>query len=919
MAGRTDTRKDQRTVTPLWEQPVDAERFARTQLAHQTEQWPDAERMAREVLADAIRQARGQNEGTGQRKQAGSRSDQPIVSDTGCLDQAGRVVAVRNPTVQKKCGDTLLMPACFVDRGEPCILHVSRLIADTLYMTHRLSECLAYLVEAMREGTMPLDDTYADLLRGWIYRRNNQVNTANELARAQLRRGGDDMALEIRASFLHLQADCESQKGKSQQAQRKLRDAVALSRTSGSLEIQALTLNALGVNELAFSRIPLARRHFEEALRLYERLGKSERRAQVLMNLAVLYTKSGWPEQAVKLLAESPEVHGLIARPRRRLLIRMARAKALLDMDQVQRARKEARPVLGLAIKGCFPRVEVLALEVLGDCALAEGRVQQAKRYYNSGLEVCSHKVPGYQAAGADLACGLYRRLGQSHLVDGEWKQAVKRLRRAVQLARGCRERYEEGIAGRLLARAYARMDLHGQAAEQCGQAQDVLRDMGAELQLAHALLEAARIHLAWWQQEPHRQLERALSCAVEAEQWYGRLEREQKVIACRELVEEILAARVEPWSGTSLTLAAGPALVREMKTTGADADHNDECSRSVSAGLTKKVVSPVTFIAEAPATKRLLSLVEIAAASNEPVLITGETGTGKELIAQLVHKQSQRQTGPWVAVNCAAIPGTLFEREVFGHSAGAFTGAVHDRPGLCEKADGGTLFLDEVGDVALPLQVKLLRLLQEGSFRRLGDPEERQVDLRLVAATNADLHDRIARDEFRRDLFYRLRVFDLRVPPLRERREDVEPLIRYFIKEQLSDEARPDILFDAAVRVALQHYEWPGNVRELQGVIKRLILLAMHEGRATVAMLPPEIMRGGGGMAKGEAAEWAPLVKDENLNLAQHLEKAERSRIVHALSRAGGNRTTAARLLGISRNTLYKKLQRLGIVIPSW
>lgn len=874
MSGRAVSHAEQRTERPLWEYPVAADRFAVIRLAHQTEQWADAEQMARELLAEALAQVRGEAE----RRPASDRTG----GQAG--HAAAREAAARYDAVKARSGATLVLPANSFERSAPTVLHVVRVIADTIYMTNRLTDCLIYLEEAMREGVLPLDDSYAELLRGWIYRRNNQLNTAIVLAREQLRRGGEDMTLEIRASFLHLQADCELHSGRTLQAQRHLQDAVALSRASGSLEVQALALNALGMTERMFNRLPTARRLLEEALRLHERLGKPERQAQVLLNLAVLHTKCGQPQRALQLLDDSREVQNLVARPQRRMMIRLARAKALLEVDRVQEAQQETRPILGLSIKGRYPRVEVLALEVLGDCALAAGRFEQARRYFERGLEVCGPRVPGYQAAGADLACGLYRRLGQSYLLVEDFKQAVQLLRRALQLARSGSERYEEGIAGRLLASAYAHLDQHGRATEVCQQAVDVMRNMGAELQLAHCLKEAASIHFTQCQKEPEHRLEQALSLIVEAEQLYQKFGERRKVKACRELLNRIRAASVGPWS------------------------------RKAPAGTGKIDESPLVFIARASVTRHLLSSVEVAAKGDDPVLITGETGTGKELIARLVHEQSSRREVPWVAVNCAAIPGTLFEREIFGHRAGAFTGAAQDRPGLCEQADGGTLFLDEVGEVDLPLQVKLLRLLQEGTYHRLGDPEERRVDLRIVAATNADLIDRIENGQFRRDLFYRLRMFDLQVPPLRKRRGDIRALIRHFVKQQLSDEARPEDLFEPAVLAALRSHTWPGNVRELEGVIKRMVMLAMHEGQATVAMLPPEIRRcwGGGDMSD------VPCV-ERDLNLARHLEQAERSRIELALTQAGGNRTAAARLLGISRTTLYKKLQRLEIGMPAW
>jgi transcriptional regulator with PAS, ATPase and Fis domain len=286
---------------------------------------------------------------------------------------------------------------------------------------------------------------------------------------------------------------------------------------------------------------------------------------------------------------------------------------------------------------------------------------------------------------------------------------------------------------------------------------------------------------------------------------------------------------------------------------------------------------------------------------------MTGETGTGKELIARLIH-DAESNGRAFVAVNCAAVPETLFEREFFGHGKGAFTGADSDKAGLCEAANGGTLLLDEIGEMPVHLQVKLLRLLQEGTFRRLGEPQERQVDLRIIAATNAPLPELIREKRFRQDLFYRLQILEIHLPPLRERAEDIDPLLELFVARAAGAGIKPEDLFDEDVMAALRRYPWPGNVRELESMSRRLALLALHTGRASLEMLPPEVAR------------WReqPSGVSSSLSLALYLERAEKERIVEALTRTEGNRSEAARALGISRNTLYKKMERLGIRIPA-
>jgi transcriptional regulator with PAS, ATPase and Fis domain len=290
-----------------------------------------------------------------------------------------------------------------------------------------------------------------------------------------------------------------------------------------------------------------------------------------------------------------------------------------------------------------------------------------------------------------------------------------------------------------------------------------------------------------------------------------------------------------------------------------------------------------------------------------EPVLVTGETGTGKELIAKMIHERSGRAKKPFVAVNCAAIPETLFEREFFGHDKGAYTGADYAKPGLCDEADGGTLFLDEIGDMPSYLQVKLLRLLQEGTYRRLGDPEERHVDLRIVAATNAPLPDLIEAGRFRQDLYYRLQTLELPIPPLRERPEDLEDLMNLFVQKALGDEVPAKKIFARQIMTTFRKYPWPGNVRELEAMTRRMALLARHNGQATLDMLPEQLARWREGHGKDRGS----------LSLSAYVETAERGRIGQALVLKSGNRSEAARALGISRNQLYRKMDKLGIRSP--
>ena len=308
----------------------------------------------------------------------------------------------------------------------------------------------------------------------------------------------------------------------------------------------------------------------------------------------------------------------------------------------------------------------------------------------------------------------------------------------------------------------------------------------------------------------------------------------------------------------------------------------------------------PDGLVVRSPAMRRLLDLAGRVAKVDSTLLITGESGTGKERIARFVHDESARARGPFVAVNCGAITETLLESELFGHARGAFTGAVQDRPGLFEAANGGTLLLDEVGEMTQGLQVKLLRALQEREVRRVGENKSRPINARVIAATNQELGARIAAGLFRKDLFYRLNVVELHVPPLRERRDDILPLARVLLAEAALRMNRPISGLSPQAADQLLRYDWPGNVRELENAMERAVALA-RVSYTELEDLLEEVRR----------ATPIPLVSGP----VKALEEVEKDYILAVLELNGGNQTQTAEQLGIGTATLYRKLKAYGWV----
>jgi transcriptional regulator with GAF, ATPase, and Fis domain len=292
-------------------------------------------------------------------------------------------------------------------------------------------------------------------------------------------------------------------------------------------------------------------------------------------------------------------------------------------------------------------------------------------------------------------------------------------------------------------------------------------------------------------------------------------------------------------------------------------------------------------------------------APSRSTVLIQGESGTGKELVARAVHAHSTRAGRPFVAINCGALTETLLESELFGYQRGAFTGAASDKKGLFEEASTGSIFLDEIGETSPALQVKLLRVLQEGEIRRVGGSSTIQVDVRVIAATNRDLEEEVKRGAFREDLYYRLSVVTLRVPPLRERTADIPLLASEFLKRAAASTGREATISDDAMRL-LERYPWPGNVRELENTIEHLVLYS-RDARITAEDLAPKFRQ----QAAPPPAAAAP---DRLFADLPTLDELERRYMLHVLEAVGNNRTRAAEVLGVDRRTLYRMAERFGI-----
>lgn len=319
---------------------------------------------------------------------------------------------------------------------------------------------------------------------------------------------------------------------------------------------------------------------------------------------------------------------------------------------------------------------------------------------------------------------------------------------------------------------------------------------------------------------------------------------------------------------------------------------------------LAERLQKTHTIVGESAPVRRLQQEIDLAAPTKARVLITGENGTGKELVARAIHEGSQRSNGPFIKLNCAAIPSELIESELFGHEKGAFTGAQASRKGRFELAEGGTLFLDEIGEMRPEVQVKLLRVLQENEVDRVGGSSPIPIDVRVIAATNKDLPAEIEAGDFREDLYYRINVIPIHVPPLRDRRADIPLLVKHFLKLSCDENGRRVKAVDTAALTALSEHAWPGNIRELRNICERLVILTPGPGVTAddvKRVLPGLRPRVGVGYSRGRP-------------LREMVAEAERNLVITALEDHGGHITNAAQSLGLERSHLYKKMKALGI-----
>ncbi len=694
------------------------------------------------------------------------------------------------------------------------------------------------------------------------------------------------------AGFLARRGHCKSRGGDMESALIDLEIAYSFFQFQNEAYERGLVADRYGILQMQLSNYWESFKWLNRSLLVFKEFGKRQQVCRTLLNLGIAQYKSGDLVASTKSLEESHAIGEEGNWPHRMVFTNIALANVLRMKREYSEARQRLHTAYSQAQGLGYPREEALALEFLGDVYRDEGQPEQARRFYARALAIGLTIAPK-----GDIVMEVHRRNGECLLAAGEFGEAVSELDQSIEMARAQKDRFEEGVALRVMAEVKKEVgDL--QAAEDfiC-QSTEILDRIGARFELTLSLVSWAELKI--------RQVDRGNSeipaSLLLAQAW----------TRATKALDHAIFTQVKP------LIEECRNLVDRLSKLKAGQERTD--ARLVGAGGKDfRTESPLVIIHQSSVMRDLLELTDMFAGTGEPVLITGETGTGKELIARRLHRNGGQSTGKLVSVNVTTIPATMFEREMFGHVRGSFSGADRDGAGFVVEAQGGTLFLDEIGELPLDVQPKLLRLLQEGTYQALGDPSERQAQIRIVAATNASLEDMVRQGKFRADLYYRLKVLELNLPPLRERDGDVPLLLRHFLSDTAGRNIDLNQYFDLDSLEMLERHDWPGNVRELEVLARRAQVEMCSRGKVRVAVTRKN---GEAFFAKGpqEAAvdQEVPLELQASAGgtySTTYNPANERARILLAMDQSGGNRAEAAEALGMARSTLYRRMKKLGL-----
>jgi DNA-binding NtrC family response regulator/Tfp pilus assembly protein PilF len=719
------------------------------------------------------------------------------------------------------------------------------------------------------------------LLNVWKHSITGEFSEAIKLA-TEFLDGQNNQIHPFHPDFYMIRGLCFAIIGNIQQPIHDFESAFSVFKIQGREFEAGKSANILGGHFLSIGQCNKALEWFSRAEKYFQDQNFPLQNSIVTLNLGLVHLKLGNFESSLKYLKKNFRTSLEKNWINHQCFTNLALGSLYRIKREYKKAKRHLMAAYSQAQEKSMAREESIALGLLGDVFLDEGHYSQSQLYYSRALVVAE-----IRALDDNVIAQINHQIGKSYSVVGDFAQAGIYLQTALELAQRKGDRFAEAVSLRVIAECDLAFGNPLLALKNIDTACQIFDKIGAKYELGIARLCQGEILLAGRHDTPEDtpalvNLNQAWHFATDALKLFMKTETPWWVSQANSLVKQIAAMRDQQEQ-------------RDRKEAAARSSLKDNNPNQNNAIIFKSMIMG-----------KILDLCDLYATDHNPVLIMGETGTGKELIAHRLHRNSGRK-GRFVPVNVASIAPTLFEREFFGHVKGSFSGADDSRIGFAEQADEGTLFLDEIGDLPLDLQPKLLRLLQNGTFHPIGDPAERKVDVRIVAASNKDLFKAKQNGTFREDLFYRLQVLTVNLPSMRDRRDDILLLMEYFLSREEGHQILVSDYLNPASEDLAQKYFWPGNVREIISVCHQLRLQVSAKGFSNVELGQPGNRFGvlcGPGHQKMDSVIAQPLYSTLDT----------RQRLLTALKHTKGNRKEAAKILGISRSTFYRRLREFDL-----
>ena len=685
--------------------------------------------------------------------------------------------------------------------------------------------------------------------------------------------------------------------GDLKNAELHLRDAISTYRRIGDQQRMLKSYNLI-------ARIYFVRCNFEKAIEylteadeLSEKVGDLEADAHIHGNLGRVYALLGQWEKAEKNLQISYGFH-------QRNANQLSLCRDLLSLGFIaclkrnfERSSSCLAEAFELAEGNGFLRELAIYHEYAGQLAHQMGDVKAAEAHYLKGIEIGRMAAPQ-----SDINNQTYRLLAELQVAQKDFNQAMISCQKSLEVSKSLDERIEVGAAYRILGQIYSARNEKEKSSGYFNRSIACLQQVGAKYELARTFFEAGRSHVFDYYKE--------LGFLANAEGLFRDLNSKLHLGLVNLAVADLLAKQKD-CGKAQIFLAEAETLFKQSKDQKElrqvrDLRHSIERNLFKSSMIAKSN-GRVTFdnlVTQSAEMREIIEKLKQIMDYDISILLEGETGTGKDLIAKAIHYSSQRQDKRFVAVNCAALPETLLENELFGHKRGAYTGADKDQAGLFEEAEGGTLYLDQVEEIPMATQVKLLRAIEEKEITRLGETKPRKINVRIISSSIEDLKESVKTGKFRQDLYFRVNTFGIKIPPLRERKEDISLLVRHFLKEYGVDERRIRDFERNGTLKRFFEYAWPGNIRELENELKRMVVLAQANDRDPCGFLSDKLV--------------SNQAFSNGTSLFDEVAEFEKEKIVEALGQCNWVKLRAAKVLGIPEATLRNKMKKHGISKPA-